>query len=130
MELECPACKAPIEVPEPQSELTAAEIVTAAADEGSEDHDTSPHQPFVRAEDRNVQCPSCNTSLESGAVICVNCGYNFKTRRKVSAAREEEVVETGGGGSSGNNVEKIKIIALVSAIGIALVFTIFRMVTG
>ena len=31
-------------------------------------------------------CPSCAKPLVTGAVLCVNCGYNLKTGQKLSAA--------------------------------------------
>ena len=42
-----------------------------------------------------TKCPSCSASLVSGAVLCVNCGYNLKTGKKlgsvvVEADAEEE----------------------------------------
>ena len=127
-EIACPACETLLSVPAQQGALTAAQIVdAAAADDEAEDPESSPHKPFVRADDRKVQCPSCDTSLESGTVICVACGYNFKTRRKMSAAPEEATVARSDGGDNGNNGEKIKIIALVSAILLALAFVIYRM---
>jgi uncharacterized paraquat-inducible protein A len=128
VDIECPACETLLSVPAQQGPLTAAQIVgAAAAEEGAEDPESSPHKPFVRADDRKVQCPSCDTSLESGTVICVDCGYNFKTRRKMSAAPDEATVARSGGGDSENKGEKIKIIALVSAILLALAFVVFRM---
>jgi hypothetical protein len=36
------------------------------------------------------RCPSCSAALASGAILCVNCGYNVKTGQKLAAV----VVET------------------------------------
>jgi len=128
VEIACPACETILSVPTQQGALTAAQIIRAtAAEDGTEDPESSPHKPFTRADDRKVQCPSCDTSLESGTVICVDCGYNFKTRRKMSAAPEETAVARSGNGDNGDKSEKIKIIALVSAILLALAFVIYRM---
>ena len=38
------------------------------------------------------KCPSCSAALASGAILCVNCGFNLKTGKKLSAV----VVETDG----------------------------------
>jgi hypothetical protein len=38
------------------------------------------------------KCPSCSAPLASGAILCVNCGYNLKTGKTLSAV----VVETDG----------------------------------
>ena len=43
--------------------------------------------------DAENKCPSCSTPLAAAdAVLCVNCGYNLKTRMKLSAV----VVESDG----------------------------------
>jgi hypothetical protein len=47
-------------------------------------------------------CPSCNAPLASGAVLCVNCGYNLKTGQKLAAVVVETEQETDGGESEDN----------------------------
>jgi hypothetical protein len=42
--------------------------------------------------DVESKCPSCSAALASGAILCVNCGFNLKTGKKLSAV----VVETDG----------------------------------
>ena len=42
--------------------------------------------------DGESKCPSCSAALASGAILCVNCGFNLKTGKKLSAV----VVETDG----------------------------------
>lgn len=31
------------------------------------------------------KCPSCKSPLPASAVLCVNCGYNLKTGKKLAA---------------------------------------------
>ena len=36
-----------------------------------------------------VRCPSCGSALQADAVLCVNCGYDLRTRSKVAPKREQ-----------------------------------------
>ena len=45
--------------------------------------------------------PSCSAAFGPGAVLCVNCGYNLKTGKKLSAV----VVETDGDDDADADVE-------------------------
>ncbi|HSI33500.1 MAG: hypothetical protein ACAI43_23190 [Phycisphaerae bacterium] len=45
-------------------------------------------------------CPSCKASVSPGAVICVNCGHNLKTGKKLKT----QAVSGGGGGGSGGKL--------------------------
>jgi uncharacterized Zn finger protein (UPF0148 family) len=40
----------------------------------------------------DAKCPSCSAPLDTGAILCVNCGYNLNTGKKLAAV----VVETEG----------------------------------
>jgi hypothetical protein len=40
----------------------------------------------------DIKCPSCSAQLSEGAILCVNCGYNLNTGKKLAAV----VVETEG----------------------------------
>jgi hypothetical protein len=59
-----------------------------------------------------MRCPSCGSGVEAGAVICVSCGYDFRTNRKV-APKAETVVESkkfgwfGGGAKKDKPVDKM-----------------------
>jgi DNA-directed RNA polymerase subunit RPC12/RpoP len=35
--------------------------------------------------DDSPRCPKCGSATAPGAVLCVNCGYDFRTKRKVTA---------------------------------------------
>jgi len=46
-------------------------------------------------------CPSCNSRLKPGAVICINCGYHVAEGKKISTAVAKDVVTvTEGGGAA------------------------------
>src|SRR5688500_1043431 len=50
-----------------------------AADYGAADYAAAPPAPAPSG----PACPSCGAGLPANAVLCVNCGYNLKTRKKV-----------------------------------------------
>ena len=58
-QIKCPGCGKALPVP--------------AADADEEAYDLA----------EAVTCPSCRRGLARGAVVCVECGYDFRTRRKL-----------------------------------------------
>lgn len=45
-----------------------------------------------------LACPSCNSPLSPGAILCVGCGYNLQLRRKMIAAPTKVVAGDSSGG--------------------------------
>jgi hypothetical protein len=45
----------------------------------------APVEPAAQPDEVQSKCPSCSAPLASGAVLCVNCGYNLKTGQKLAA---------------------------------------------
>ena len=84
------ACGAKLVVPaETPSASAAADIPIAP--EAKQPVKTQRINPSS-SPDVESKCPSCSAALASGAVLCINCGYNLKTGQKLSAV----VVETDG----------------------------------
>src|SRR6476620_3298540 len=61
-----------------------------------------PEPPVAKPAPRRVQpvralpvdeCPNCGSALDPGAVFCTGCGFNLKTRQKVSTTVAEEPAE-------------------------------------
>jgi hypothetical protein len=50
---------------------------------------------------RGTPCPSCGASVESGAVLCVGCGHNLKTGKKVKTQTKAAGSGGAGGGRGG-----------------------------
>jgi hypothetical protein len=48
----------------------------------------------VTSEDDSARCPQCAGAMEEGAVICLNCGFNTRTREQ---ARTKKVKDVSGG---------------------------------
>lgn len=40
--------------------------------------------PQPKGASKNGRCPSCNSRMESGAVVCVSCGMNLQTGQKMA----------------------------------------------
>jgi len=71
--------KAPLQ----QTEMPSRnQILNAAIDPGSL------WQPEPESSSR--KCPSCGTAVQQDAVICVNCGLNFKTGKKIASDLDAE----------------------------------------
>jgi hypothetical protein len=63
-------------------------------------------------------CPGCGAALEKSAVICVKCGYNARTGKKLET-RHEDIDASAGRPAKATKVTLLKGTAL-SAIGAAL----------
>ena len=68
--VECPACQQQITVPAPAA--TAPEEAGEA--------------PLEDAAPASTACPSCGAEMESGAVLCISCGYHTKLGKKIDTS--------------------------------------------
>jgi hypothetical protein len=53
--------------------------------------------------DQSPRCPSCQQSMQVGSVMCTYCGYNLKTKKKVTAMKatgKAPVAAVAGGGGA------------------------------
>jgi len=51
-----------------------------------------PQQPALRA-----ACPSCGTALDSGVVVCLNCGYNTASGKALKTKAKDKNTSIAGG---------------------------------
>jgi hypothetical protein len=98
------------------------------------DESASPPPPPPPAGGR--ACPACGAGVDAGAVLCVNCGHNLKTGKKlktanVAAAPEYRSYGVKGGGGEEMSPQKKKVIAL-SIIGglVAIIGTVIALVVA
>ncbi|HBC85475.1 MAG TPA: hypothetical protein DCZ94_00830 [Lentisphaeria bacterium] len=75
------------------------------------------------------ECPFCKATVGPDAVICVGCGYNFNTGKKIKAPAEEESTEEQGPGMAQKIIPIIKFV-VVPLIIIVVGFLIYRSITG
>src|SRR5438552_17405678 len=80
IQINCPACNAPLIVPGATAAAPASAAVPAAAY-------TPPPPAPTRPASAAGGCPSCGNPLPRGAVICTKCGYNIATKQRTVAGR-------------------------------------------
>lgn len=82
-----------LETPAPPAEPSQPDAGSDAAYDLSLDNDlaglapTAPVSPVAANGDR---CPSCNSSVKPGAVICINCGFNLQAGTKMQTRVETD----------------------------------------
>jgi hypothetical protein len=54
-----------------------------------------------REEPVGFRCPSCNSDLAVGAVVCTRCGFNLKTGSRATAGKPAATVAFAGAGGGG-----------------------------
>lgn len=70
----------------------------------------------------DAKCPLCNARVKPGAVICINCGADMRTRQRIQTKRSESFV-TGGSGGGGSGALKLVLTGLLMQLG-AIALTI------
>jgi hypothetical protein len=73
----CPQCGGIITLPKPQPMEPAAELPAPSSPLDLDDIPIQNEPPPVQ------NCPSCNASLSTGAVLCIQCGYDLRKGAKV-----------------------------------------------
>ncbi len=78
----CPNCQAVIRVPADMG---------SAADTSANMPDPLPSQEPAKASrpESGIQCPSCQAPLDENAVICVQCGLDLRTGKKLTTDMDE-----------------------------------------
>jgi transcription elongation factor Elf1 len=74
--LACPACGQDITVP----------VADVAVEEAPKPLRVIPAVAPVADAPGAGACPQCKAPLAAGAVICINCGFNLKTGRKIDTS--------------------------------------------
>lgn len=86
----CKQCNEPFDVPEAPGEGIA--IAPAVTEDGTYELDfdeaaDAPASPAAQATPASGgKCPSCNSAVREGAVLCMNCGFNMAEGKKVQTA--------------------------------------------
>jgi hypothetical protein len=82
----CPKCGSPITIPSPAAAAGAARQAAPAVPSMADLLDEVGVKPRVA-----TGCPGCGAAYPPDAVLCVECGFNFRTGRRL----ETKVVSTG-----------------------------------
>src|SRR5262245_54212951 len=135
-EISCPECKKKIKV---TAELAGKKVrckgcnhvfpvPAAAAPRPAADDDDEGANPYALAESAKetvARCPHCAQVLDPpDAVICVNCGYNMRTRQRVSS---KKVYETSSGEKFAWMLPGILCLAAIFVLAAFNLFFIFKL---
>jgi hypothetical protein len=60
---------------------------------------TSAKAATARPAKAGAVCPSCSSPVDAAAVICINCGHNLKTGKKLKTARVSDDAPAAGAGA-------------------------------
>ena len=122
--VKCPACGEPIAVPASESSSAAAQSAGSEADglEGLLD------EVELKASSTGRRCPECRTDMLPDDVLCVKCGYNTETGRKLGTRRTGRKQESGKPvgrfraqpARSAMQATLMKVLGLLVLIGIAV----------
>jgi len=82
MQITCPSCQGNFIVPTPTPASPPTPVLTRPSLSVA-----TPAPVAVPAVEAAGGCPSCGKPVAPGAVLCTNCGYNFKTGKAVQTAR-------------------------------------------
>ena len=137
----CPACGARYEVAEKYAGGKAkcgkcgAVIRVARAEDSAASDDPGGHAvkapdqaPVRGASDEDSHCPECAAPLAPNAVLCVKCGFDLRSGRKIASERAARKRVKGRGWRLDKKV-KTNVITWVGYAG-AFVFWILLMVVG
>lgn len=87
-EVHCKQCGTQFRVPDAPGVGIAIESI---AEDGTYDldldaqQDTPASSEFHAAPANNGKCPSCNSPVRDGAMLCMNCGFNMAEGKKIEA---------------------------------------------
>ncbi|MFT5523006.1 MAG: hypothetical protein ACI9G1_001270 [Pirellulaceae bacterium] len=79
----CPKCGNPLQIPNPQAEQPQQQ---GGVGDLLDEVGVEQHAPVYQG----PACPSCTEPVKEEQVICVNCGYNLKTKKKLKTRIEHE----------------------------------------
>ncbi len=135
----CPQCKQPLVIRAPQAEPLAGGIGDLLDEEG-----------YVAPPTAENACPSCGKEFRADAVICVHCGLDRRSGKKVAVTRIKEAprpsLEVGspykspqaGGAASGKrgsssteeNLTIVEILFAILCTNIACILALIWLVMG
>ena len=103
--VKCPKCAQPIKVPaaeaDPGEDLLAP-IEPAAPAAGGWGQGTRTHlddlldEAGVKEAVTGPTCPACGSEITEGALICIECGYNFESGEQMATMMSQDTLEEGG----------------------------------
>ena len=90
--VKCPKCNEPLTIP-------AAKAPTPAARPGGGIADLL-DEVGVRGARLGAGCPECGADVQPGAILCIHCGFNFATGRKMYTEADDSQYQDAHGESN------------------------------
>jgi hypothetical protein len=128
--VKCPECGKPVRIPaEPSESAATAGEISAGKTQPSENDGVERllDEVDLKASATGRRCPDCRKDMEPDDVICVNCGFNTETGRKLGtrrAGRKEEGKPIGRfrakSRGSGKQAVLVKVVGLLLLVGVAV----------
>jgi hypothetical protein len=128
--VKCPGCGKPVRIPAepPESTATAGEHSAGKSElTGNEGVEQLFDEVDLKASATGRRCPDCRKDMQPDDVICVNCGFNTETGRKLGtrrAGRKEEGKPIGRfrakRRSAGKQAVLVKVVGLLLLAGAAV----------
>ena len=141
--VKCPQCGKPLDIPHPTS---SSQQARSRKSKTTKSKTTKPSNDDVGdlldevdldASTTGHRCPICRTDLDPDAILCVKCGYNFETGKKIktkSSRKAAPVVRKNApakppktGIASKINSQVLLLIALLVALPIIAYVVLSRM---
>ena len=131
--IKCPGCGKPVSIPKPKS-ASSAESKSASAKPAQSAMGELFDEIGFNPEDGSARkkCPECRAPMTEEAIICIDCGYNETTGKKMEtvrpvtaedrakrAAKHDEPSTSGKSGKGGNNKMTliVGVVVAVAALG-------------
>ncbi len=96
---------APTPVPVPTPAATTDDTYELDLDDDQFEDDPFAPQPEAPAATQSLtHCPSCNSKLNPGAVICMNCGYDLRAGRALQTSVSEASTDADAGESNAPSI--------------------------
>jgi hypothetical protein len=109
--VKCPKCGQPLKIPAaggaPDAPAAAKKPAGAASPTKTAAPKTPPPKPTpapvsavadifdeigIAGSKTGIRCPNCNADMQPGAVICITCGFNTQTKKKIETVSDSKTV--------------------------------------
>lgn len=101
--VKCPKCQTPLTIPGGDGQKPAMKGRVSAGSGAIKRQNPAQNamldlldEANVKAESRGPICENCAADLTPGAIICVECGFNQQTGKRLATTKDEEAVSDRG----------------------------------
>ena len=99
--VKCPKCSQPLRIPSAETPAVPAAKPTPSAPKKAPASAPTPapsdpgigsilDEFGIQGSATGIRCPSCQADMQPGAILCVACGYNTQTNKKLSTKADSD----------------------------------------